>query len=237
MLPLNPYDEDSVMAECGEITPIVLREAMDAGFDLYRRNRDLDPAAHVDYTATTRANMLVNRMYPVLAALVEVADPEGRHLRTRWTDNNVARELFIGGDIYAKMKRVKDRVHPPKPSDDPELVDLVDIGIAEGGLPANIPTQRVLAQLSPQAFTGRQLTIDGVPAVQIPDDGSNRLCLIARFDLDATEHRLERCQVGLYTASHSIWTRPLMVLPLDVIATISSPLAEQVELLRQARIA
>src|ERR1700722_8527215 len=38
---LNPDDTTSVMTEVGEIAPVILREAMDSGFDAFRRSRAL----------------------------------------------------------------------------------------------------------------------------------------------------------------------------------------------------
>lgn len=235
MSTIIPTDGESVLDELGPIAPVILREAMDTGIDLFRQSRDLDPIGFADYSASTRANMLVDRMYPVLAALIDVADPQGLHLATRRTHNQRALELFAGGALYAKVKRIRDRVSPAEPSDDPELIDLVDIEVVEYGMPQNISTQRVLRQRSPQDFIGPQLTLDGIPPVQIPDDERHRLCLVAGFDLDLTEDLLVRHRIGLYDQRRAIWTRPLPVLSLDVIATISSPLAEQVEALRQAR--
>lgn len=232
---LNPFDEEAVMAACGEVVPIILREAMDAGFDSYRRSRALDPEAQLDYTPTTRANMLVNRMYRRMSELVDAADPEGLHLRTRQTDNSAAVELFVGAEIYVKPKRIRDRLLPPVSSDDPEFADLVDVELIEQGLPKNIPTRRVLAQRTPGAYTGPQMILDGIPPVQVPDDGSERICLVAGFDMDVVEERLERHRIGLYGHHKAYWVRPLPALTLRAVALHSAPLAEQVRLFRQAR--
>jgi hypothetical protein len=48
MTPINPFDDNSVMEELGQIAPVILREAMDSGFDAYRRSRALDPVGHAD---------------------------------------------------------------------------------------------------------------------------------------------------------------------------------------------
>ena len=69
MAQLNPDDSDSVMTELGEIVPVILREAMDSGFDAFRRCRALDPVGYADYRQTTLANMLADRIYPFLIAL------------------------------------------------------------------------------------------------------------------------------------------------------------------------
>ncbi len=232
---LNPDDSDSVMAEVGVIVPVILREAMDNGFDAFRRSRALDPVGYADYRQTTIANMLADRIYPFLIALVASADPQGLYLRTQLTQNGRATELWIGSELYTKVKRIKDKVRPATPEDDVEVDGIIDLEIVEEGLPQNIPTGRVVRQRSPFAYTGAQLPIPGIPPVQIPDDGSERLCLIAGFDLDVTEERLERHRIGLYDAKRSLWTRPLPELELDAIAQISPVLADQVNTLRQAR--
>lgn len=235
MPPINPFDDDSVTQELGEIVPIIVREAMDGGFDAFRRSRTVDPFGHADYRATTRANMLADRIYPFLIALVDAADPDGLYLRTRTTDNGRATELWIGSELYTKVKRIKDKVRPATPEDDVEVDDVVDVQIIEHGLPQNIPTGRVLRQRNPGGYTGAQLTIPGVPPVQVPDDGRDRICLVASFDLDLTETRMERYRIGLYDSRRALWTRPLPELELDVIARISLTLADQVDTLRQAR--
>jgi hypothetical protein len=235
MTPINPFDENSVMAEMGPIAPIILREAMESGFDAYKRSRSLDPVGFADYRPSTRANMLADRIYPYLIELVHVADPDGLHLRTRTTDNGRATELFIGSELYTKVKRIKDRSRRANAEDDVEVDGVIDMQIIEDGVPRNIPTGRVLRQLQPGAYIGRQLGLPGIPPVQIPDDGSERLCLVAGFDLDLTEDRMERYRIGLYDSKRAIWTQSLPELDLEVIASISTPLAEQVEVLRQAR--
>jgi hypothetical protein len=48
---------------------------------------------------------------------------------------------------------------------------------------------------------------------------------------------MERCRIGLYDSKRAIWTQPLPELELDVIVKISPSLAEQVNTLRQARLA
>jgi hypothetical protein len=232
---LNPDDSDSVMSEVGEIVPVILREAMDSGFDAFRRSRALDPIGYADYRQTTLANMLVDRIYPFLIALVAAADPQGLLLMTRLTENGRATELWIGSELYTKVKRIKDKVRPATPEDDVEVDGIIDLEIIEEGLPQNIPTRRVNLQRSPLAYTGAQLVLPGIPPVQIPDDGRERLCLIAGFDLDVTEERLERHRIGLYDARRSLWTRSLPELELDTIAQISPVLADQVNTLRQAR--
>lgn len=235
MTPINPFDDNSVMDELGQIAPIILREAMDSGFDAYRRSRALDPIGSADYRATTRANMLVDRIYPFLIALVDAADPQGLYLRTRTTDNGRATELWIGSELYTKVKRIKDRFRPATAEDDVEVDNEVDIQIIEQGIPQNIPTGRVNRQRQPGLYTGAQMTLPGIPPVQVPDDGRERICLVAGFDLDLTEDRLERYRIGLYDSKRALWTQPLPELELDVIATISTSLAEQVSALRQAR--
>lgn len=235
MAPLNPGDSDSVMNEVGEIVLVILREAMDSGFDAFRRSRALDPVGYADYRQTTLANMLADRIYPFLIALVAAADPQGLHLRTRLTQNGRATELWIGSELYTKVKRIKDKVRPATPEDDVEVDGIIDLEIIEEGLPQNIPTGRVIRQQSPLAYTGTQLPLPGIPPVQIPDDGRERLCLIAGFDLDVTEERLERHRLGLYEATRSLWTQPLPELELAAIAQISPVLADQVSTLRQAR--
>jgi hypothetical protein len=237
MAKLIPDDSDSVMGEVGEVVPVILREAMDSGFDAFRRSRALDPVGHADYRQTTLANMLADRIYPFLIALVAAADPEGLLLRTRLTDNGRATELWIGSELYAKVKRIKDRVRPATPEDDVEVDGMMDLDIIQEGLPQNVPTGRVIRQRLPGSYTGTQmpLTYPGVPPVQVPDDGRERLCLVAGFDLDVTEERLERHRIGLYEAKRSLWTRPLPELELDAIVRISPSLADQVNTLRQAR--
>ena len=166
---------------------------------------------------------------------VAAADPEGLHLRTRLTENGRATELWIGSELYTKIKRIKDKVRPATQEDDVEVDGIIDLEIIGEGLPQNIPTGRVNRQRSPLAYTGAQLPLPGYPAVQLPDDGRERLCLIAGFDLDVTEERVERHRIGLYTAARSLWTLSLPELELDTIAQISPVLADQVNILRQAR--
>lgn len=235
MADINPIDSDSVMAEVGEVVPVILREAMDSGFDAFRRSRDLDPVGYADYRPTTLANMLADRIYPFLISLVAVADPQGLHLRTRLTGNGRATELWIGAELYAKVKRIKDRVRTATAEDDVEVDGVIELQIIEEGMPQNIRTGRVIRQRDPEGLIGAQLPLPGVPPVQIPDDGRERLCLIAGFDLDVTEERLERHRIGLYNEFHSLWTRPLPELELTAIASISPVLADRVSHLRQAR--
>jgi hypothetical protein len=237
MTQMNPFDDNSVMNELGPIAPIILREAMDSGFDAYRRSRALDAVGQADYRPTTRANMLADRIYPFLIALVDAADPQGLQLRTRQTDNGRATELWIGSELYTKVKRIKDRIRPATSGDDVEVDNEIDLQIIEQGLPRNIPTGRVIRQRQPGAYTGSQLALPGIPPVQVPDDGRERICLVAGFDLDLTEDRMERYRIGLYDSRRALWTQPLPELELDVITTISPSLAEQVSTLRQARLA
>ncbi len=223
------------MLEVGTIVPVILREAMESGFDAFRRSRDIDPVAYADYRQTTLANMLADRIYPFLIALVDVADPEGLHLKTRLTSNGRATELLIGSELYAKVKRIKDTIRPATSEDDVEVDGVIDLEIIEEGLPRNIPTGRVMRQRTPEWYAGPQLPLPGVPAVQLPDDGYERLCLVAGFDLDITAERMERHRIGLYDATHSLWTLPLPEVALDTIARISTVLADRVNTLRQAR--
>ncbi len=208
---------------------------MDSGFDAFRRSRELDPVGYADYRQSTLANMLADRIYPFLISLVATGDPDGLHLRTKLTQNGRATELWIGSELYTKVKRIKDRIRPSKAEDDVEVDGIIDLQIIEEGLPQNIPTGRVRRQQSPSFYTGAQLPLPGVPPVQVPDDGRNRLCLIAGFDLDLTEERLKRHRIGLYDAKRSLWTRSLPVLELDLIAQISPGLADRVETMRKTR--
>lgn len=232
---VNPLDSDSVMDQIGDVVPIILREAMDSGFDVLRRSRDLDPVAHADYSPTTLAGMLTDRIYPFLVSLTNLVDPQGLLLQTRRTPNDRATELFVGADFYIKVKRVKDKRRQATPADDVEVDGLMDLEIIEEGLPKNIPTSRVRRQFSPLAITGSQMVLPGVPPVQVPNDEYNRWCLFAGFDLALAEDRLERHRIGLYERKRSLWTLPLPELELDTIAQISPDLAAQVDALRQAR--
>ncbi|MGF1633009.1 MAG: hypothetical protein ACFCVE_04095, partial [Phycisphaerae bacterium] len=121
--------------------------------------------------------------------------------------------------------------------DDIEVDGVVDLQIIEDGLPQNIPTGRVIRQRQPGAYSGAQLPLPGIPSVQVPDDGRDRLCLVAGFDLDLLEDRMERYRIGLYNSRRSIWTCPLPMLDIDAIASISSSLADQVDILRRTRLA
>lgn len=235
MAKITPGDSDSVMSEVGEIVPVILREAMESGFEAFRRSRALDPVGQADYRPTTLANMLADRIYPFLISLVETADSAGLHLRTRLTDNGRATELWIGSELYSKVKRIKDRVRPPTPDEDFEVDGVIPFEIIEEGLPSNVPTGRVDRQRSPLAYTGAQLTLPGVPPVQVPDDGRDRLCLVAGFDLDLTEERLVRHRLGLYEKHRVLWSVPLPELDLAVIASFSPALADRVDTLRAAR--
>jgi hypothetical protein len=235
MKEINPFDGDSVMSEIGELVPVILREAMDSGFDAFRKSRELDAVGFNDYRQSTLANMLADRIYPFLISLSEAADPEGLHLRTRLTQNGRATELLIGSEFYTKVKRIKDRIRPSTLDDDVEVDDVMELQIIEEGMPQNIPTGRVMRQRSPSAYTGTQLTLPGVAPVQVPDDGRERLCLVAGFDLDLTEERIERHRIGLYGSTQVFWTSRLPELELDAIARISPTLYERVTVLRQVR--
>jgi hypothetical protein len=235
MSQIDPEDADSVLGELGDIVPVILREAIDSGFDNFRRSRDLDAVAHADYRQTTLANMLADRIYPFLISLTAATDPEQLFLRTQLTRNGRATELFVGADFYIKVKRIKDKRRPAVPADDVEVDGLLDLEIIEEGLPQNISTLRVRRQRSPLALTGSQMVLPNVTPAQVPDDGYERYCLFAGFDMDLTEERLERHRIGMYEAKRSLWTRPLPELELDTIAEISPALADRVNTLRQAR--
>jgi hypothetical protein len=235
MSQIDPEDADYVLGELGDIVPVILREAIDSGFDNFRRSRDLDAIAHADYRQTTLANMLADRIYPFLISLTAATDPEQLFLRTQLTRNGRATELFVGADFYIKIKRIKDKRRPAVPADDVEVDGLLDLEIIEEGLPQNISTLRVRRQRSPLALTGSQMVLPNVTPAQVPDDGYDRYCLFAGFDMDLTEERLERHRIGMYEAKRSLWTRPLPELELDTIAEISPVLAERVNTLRQAR--
>jgi hypothetical protein len=234
MAEVNPLDSDSVMDQVGDVVPIILREAMDSGFDVFRRSRDLDPVAHADYSPTTLAGMLTDRIYPFLVSLTNLVDPQGLLLQTRRTPNDRATELFVGADFYIKVKRVKDKRRQATPADDVEVDGLMDVEIIEEGLPKNLPTRRVRRQFSPLSTSGRQAVFPFAP-VHTPGDEYDRWCLFAGFDIDLTEERLSRHRIGLYERKRSIWTLALPELELDTIAQISPDLAAQVDALRQAR--
>jgi len=237
MADMNPLDPDSIMDEIGDIVPIIIREAMDSGFDDFRRHRDREPGPFARFSPTTLAGMLTDSIYPHLISLTALVDPQGLLLQTRRTPNDRATELFVGADFYIKVKRVKDRRRQATPEDDVEVDGLMDLEIFEEGIPRNLPTRRVRRQFSPLAITGSQMVMNypGVPSVQIPNDEHNRWCLFAGFDIDLTEERLARHRIGLYERRRSLWTLALPELELDAIAQISPDLADQVNVLRQAR--
>lgn len=237
MAEINPLDIDSVMDEIGEIVPIIIREAMDSGFDDFRRHRDREPGPFARFSPTTLAGMLTDSIYPHLISLTALVDPQGLLFQTRRTPNDRATELFVGADFYIKVKRIKDRRRQATPEDDLEVDGLMDLEIWEEGIPKNLPTRRVRRQFSPLAITGSQMlmTYPGVPPVQIPNDDYNRWCLFAGFDIDVTEERPARHRIGLYEKKKSLWTLSLPELELDAIAQISPDLADQVNVLRQAR--
>jgi hypothetical protein len=155
--------------------------------------------------------------------------------QARRTDNDRATEVFVGADFYIKVKRMKDNRRPAKPEDDVEVDGMIDLEIIEEGLPKNIPTKRVERQLSPRSVRRSQLILPGIPPVQVRGDEDNRWCLFAGFDLDPTEDRIERQRIGLYEKKRSLWTEPLPELELNAIARISRELADQINVLRQAR--
>jgi len=234
MSEINPLDSDSVMDEIGDVVPIILREAMDSGFDVFRRNRDLDPVSHADYSPTTLAGMLTDRIYPFLVSLSNLVDPRGLLLQARRTPNDRATELFVGADFYIKVKRVKDKRRLTTPKDDVEVDGLMDLEIIEEGIPKNLPTRRVRRQFSPLSTAGRQAVFPFAP-VHYPGDEYHRWCLFAGFDIDLTEERLVRHRIGLYEQKRSLWTLALPELELDRIVQISPDLAGQVDMLRRAR--
>lgn len=234
MAEVNPLDSDSVMGEIGDVVPIILREAMDSGFDDFRRHRDREPGPFAGFSPTTLAGMLTDAIYPYLVGLTHLVDPEQAFLQTRRTPNDRATELFVGASFYIKVKRVKDKRRQATPADDVEVDGLMDIEIIEEGIPKNLPTRRVRRQLSPISTPGRQTIFPFAP-VHSPGDEFERWCLFAGFDVDLTEERLVRHRIGLYERKRSLWTLPLPELELDAIAQISPDLAAQVGVLRQAR--
>lgn len=235
MKKIDPFQSDSVMSELGEVVPVILREAMDSGFDAFRRSRDLDPVGFAAYGKSTLANMLADRIYTFLISLTAAADFEGQQLRTRQTHNGRATELWIGSELYVKVKRVRDSSRSSASEDDLEVDGDAGLEIIEEGMPRNVRTARVVRQLSPRLYTGSQLPLPGIPPVQIPDDGRDRICLIAGYDLDLTEERMERHRIGLYSLSGGSWSIGLPELEVEAIARISPTLSEQVAELRQVR--
>lgn len=103
-LPLWRDDRDAILQAVGLLAPIILLESMENGLDSFRRSRDLDPVGFADYRPSTLANMMVDRMYPFVRELVEIADPANENLMARDTENGRATELWIGGALYA-MRR------------------------------------------------------------------------------------------------------------------------------------
>jgi len=186
MAEINPLDSDSVMDEIGDVVPIILREAMDSGFDDFRRHRDREPGPFARFSPTTLAGMLSDSIYPYLVSLTALVDPQAMLLQTRRTANDRATELFVGTDFYIKVKRIKDNRRQTTPKDDLEVDGLMELEIIEEGIPKNLPTRRVRRQFLPLSTEGRQTVFPFAP-VHSPGDEYHRWCLFAGFDVDLTE--------------------------------------------------
>lgn len=179
---INPLDSDSVMDEIGDAVPIILREAMDSGFDDFRRHRDREPGPFVRYSPTTLAGMLTDSIYPYVASLAHLVDPEQAFLQTRRTSNDRATELFVGADFYIKVKRRKDKRRKATPKDGVEVDGMMGLEYWEEGIPKNFPTRRVGRQFAPLSTSGPQMVFPFAP-VHSPGDEYDRWCLFAGFDI------------------------------------------------------
>ena len=214
MIPFRHDDQEAVMAELGDLVPIILQEAMDSGFHNYRASRALDPLAHADYTAGCAAGMLVDRISAVSRDLVSHADDGTGQVAWRISQNKRATEIVAGKYLAVRIKRTKKR---------------------RRGRSASYPTQRQINMKSPEMLPQGQMIFDGLPPTIQLDDGKDRLWLTAAYDLDDVEEKLTLRCIGVETRSEFLWRWPLPEQPTDVIASISPILADRVTELRQAR--
>lgn len=149
-LPIWREDHEAILQAVGPVAPIILREAMENGLDEMRRSRSLDSGGFADYRPTTLANMLVDRMYPFILDLTQVADPEQQQLLARNTQNGRATELWVGSAFYVKLKRVHDFTRSARPDEEMDVEGYEDTILIEQGHPRNIRTRRVARQIFPQ---------------------------------------------------------------------------------------
>jgi len=229
-LPIWRDDREAILQAVGPLAPIILREAMDNGLDAHRRSRDLDPVGFADYRPSTLANTMVDRMYPFLRDLVEVADPGGQSLLAKDTKNGRATEVWIGGALYVKLKRVHDRTRLARPEEDMAVEGFQETVLIEQGGPRNVKTHRVVRQLYP-----KQPVLPGNSPFSGALDESDRLCLVAAFDLDEAEEQVERPRLGDWDGTRWRWSEPLEALESSAIGVIHPRLGERVEELRQRR--
>lgn len=128
------------------------------------------------------------------------------------------------------MKRVHDTTRLARPDEEMVVEGFEETVLIEQGGPRNVRTGRVARQLFPQ-----QPVLPSMSPFSGPADASDRLCLIAGFDLNETDEQIERPRLGVWDGNRWLWTEQLIALETDSVAHIHPQLGERVEELRQQR--
>ncbi len=208
----RPDDQDAVLAS---IPPVVLpafRESVDHGFFLHARSRSLDPVGFAEYSESTKANMLFDRIIRVAKDLFSIVDSPS--IRLRRTRNKRSTEFLLDPVMAARIKRLKK-------------------GRATS---ANYPTPRQMAIRSLPVLPPGQMVIPfPLQPAEVEIDDENRLWLTVVFDLDEIEENVVKVSIGVETETRFLWLHPMSEPELDIVGSISAPLADRMQELRAER--
>lgn len=211
---LRDDDGRAILDAIGFPIPILLREAVDHGFQKYAHSRGLDPNGHAEYSDCSRANMLYDRIAAVARELVGAFGDE--RLTWKISSNKRATEIYLAPDFAFRIKRIKRNRH-----------DLTT-GVATSrqqkikSTPRLIPVGQMLLPL-PGAV--QQMVYE------------HPLWVTVAFDLDEFEESVSRIYLGVERQKRFLWRERLPEAPADVIATLSPPLASKIMDLRSRRVA
>ena len=207
-------DPQAVMKTVGPVLPAILEESVQTGFYNFSRSRANDPMGFAELTDCSKANILYDRMAAVARDLIDTLGDD--NTAWRMSENRRSTEIYSGPFFAFRIKRSK--ANRQGRSTGVRTVRQRSIKPSHGGY---FPSQMVLEY-------------NEVPAI-VPDQ--DRFWLTVAYDLDDVEENIARVRIGRELLERWDWGVPLVQSELDVIASISSPLADRISDLRERRLA
>jgi len=206
-------DSEAVLNELGLMLPSMLRESVDDGFYNFTVSRRKDPDAYTDYTECTRGNMLYDRIASAARILVSAYSVENPDLSWRISSNKRATDILLDTRFAFRLKRTKKN---------------------RRGCTTSVSTHRQRTIKSSVMQPIRQMVLP-FPADQIVVADAERIWITVGFDLDDAEESIAKVDLGIEVKKHFLWTTPLHVPDVKVIANISPALADKITELRIRR--
>ncbi len=169
-------------------------------------SRRKDQNVYTEYSDCTRANMLSDRITASARQLIDTVTADIPDLSWKITLNRRATDILLDTRFAFRIKRTKRN---------------------RRGRTTSVSTKRQRMIKSDVMLPVGQMVLP-LPNTPIAVPDEERIWLTVGFDLDELEESLERVSLGIELCDKFLWKIPLPVPEAEVIATLSTHLADKI---------